>query len=121
MLAVMVFVTTSSLLLSTAYARMHQLFKFEESSDRIAASSDGTQEALGAAVAKLQTGIPTVNGTSQYLCDLELRNSNGTMRKFRIIYRKLTANEWWVRARPPLAALPRCPTSFTANACPAPL
>jgi hypothetical protein len=121
MIAVMVFVTTSSLLLASAYDRMNQLFAFEESSDRIASDSDGTEEALGAAVARLQTGVPTVNGSNQYLCDLRLRNPDGTVKTFRIIYRKLTKNEWWVRARTPLAALPICPTSFTTNACPAPL
>ncbi len=121
MVIVMVFVTLSSALVAEAYDRMHQLFVFEETSDRLPSTSDGIQEALGAGLARLQTGEPTVNGNDRYQCDLTLRDSAGDVVKYQLTYTKLTDNEWSLRARPAAAALPACPASFTDIACPAPL
>jgi hypothetical protein len=120
MLAVMVFVSMSSMLLSSAYARMHQLFVFEKSSDTIASSSDGTEEALGMAIARFQTGIPNVDASDQFLCDMKLRRIDGSVAVFRITYKKLADDQWWVRARPQIVPLPACPVTFSDNACPAP-
>lgn len=121
MVVVLVFIATSFLALSAAYQDMHQLFAFEESSDRLPSASDGIQEALGVGLAKLQTGEPTVDGGDRYRCDLKLRDSNGGLVKYRLIYRKLADNEWWLRAIPAAATQPDCPVVFSDNACPAPL
>ena len=47
MVPVLVFTLISFLALTASYERLRQLFAYEESSDRVPASSDGIQEALG--------------------------------------------------------------------------
>ncbi|MEE8312088.1 MAG: hypothetical protein V3R77_07510 [Candidatus Binatia bacterium] len=120
MVVVLVFIATSFLTLSAAYRDMHQLFAFEESSDRLPSNSDGIQEALGVGLAKLQAGEPTVDGGNRYRCDLKLRESDGRLVKYRLTYRKRGNNRWWLRATPATQAQPDCPVVFADNACPAP-
>jgi len=122
MIVVMVFVTMSAILLSAAYDGMHQLFVFEESSDRLPSTSDGIEEALGHGLARLQTGEPTVAPNNKYTCDLKLRDSNGDLIEFRLTYKKLANNEWWLEAKNPTgASQPTCPPFFSDNTCPAAL
>ena len=108
-------------MLGAAYDRMHQMFVFEETSDRLPSTSDGIEEALGAGLARLQTGEPTVDGNDEYRCDLMLRDSGGDTVKYALTYTKLTGNEWTLEAELSSSARPACPASFTDNACPASL
>jgi len=121
MVVIMVFISVSFLTLTAAYQDMHQLFVFEESSDRLPSTSDGIQEALGVGLAKLQTGEPTVDASDHYRCDLKLRESDGDLVKYLLTYRKRPNNLWWLRAEPAGTTQPDCPVVFSDVACPAPL
>ena len=120
MVPILVFTLVSFLALTASYERLYQLFAYEESSDRVPASSDGIQEALGKGLARLHTGEPTVDVSNRYECDLKLRDSDGDLVTYQLTYKKLNDNEWWLRAEPAGDPLPDCPPSFTDNACPPP-
>lgn len=121
MLVVMAYVMLGSAMVAMAYDRMHQLFVFEETSDRLPSTSDGIQQALGEGLARLQTGEPSVDGSDEYRCDLALRDSNGDVVKYLLTYTKLADNEWSLRAESAGTAQPDCPPRFADNTCPAPL
>ena len=121
MLPVLVFVLLSFATLSAAYEQLHQLFLFEGLSDRVPASSDGVQEALGHAIARLSTGEPTVNASNRHICKLRLPDDSGALVDYRINYRKRANNEWRVEVEPPQGNETLCATHFTSVACPAPL
>ena len=121
LLIVMMFVVSSSFMLATGYERMRSIFAIEEASDRLPSNSDGIQHALGAALARLQTGEPTVDEFDQYSCDLEMRDSEGDLLRFRLIYTRLMDNRWEVQAEPGASAGTKCPATFTDQTCPASL
>jgi len=120
MIGVLIFATLSLLSLTSAYAQLHQLYFFEEASNRVPVTSDGIQEALGAGLARLQTGEPTVGTNDKYECNLRLRDSNGALAEYRLIYTKLTGNQFSLEARPAGPARPTCPVTFTDESCPLP-
>lgn len=120
MVVVMIFTTLTLFSLMTSYEQLHQLFRFEETSDRIPSSSDGIQEALGHGLARLAAGEPKVGGNNRYECSLRLRDSSGAVARYRLEYRKLANNEWWLEAEANGPATPVCPAAFTAVSCPLP-
>jgi hypothetical protein len=121
MVVVLVFTLLSFLTLSAAYEQLHQLFVFEGTSDRVPASSDGEQEALGHAIARLLTGMPTVNGSNRHICKLTLPDENGAPVEYRVNYRKMANNVWRVQLQNLQGGEADCATHFTSVACPAPL
>jgi len=120
MVFVMVFTSISMLSLTGGYQRLHQLFAFERSSDRVSPGGDGIEKALGRGLARFATGEPTVDGSNLYVCDLKIRDENGDPVTYRLTYEKLPDNEWSLVAEAAGSAQPTCPASFTDNACPAP-
>ena len=119
LLIVMMFVVSSSFMLATGYERMRSIFAIEEASDRLPSNSDGMQHALGAALARLQTGEPSVDEFDRYACDLEMRDSQGELVRFRLTYTRLMNNRWEVQAEPDVIAGTKCPATFTDQTCPA--
>jgi hypothetical protein len=120
MIGVLIFASLSLFSLTSAYAQIHQLYFFEETSNRIPVTSDGIQEALGAGLARLQTGEPAVGSNSKYECNLKLRDSAGALVEYRMIYTKLANNQFSLEARPAGPARPTCPVTFTDGSCPLP-
>jgi hypothetical protein len=119
LLIVMMFVVSSSFMLATGYELLRSIFAIEEASDRLPSNSDGIQHALGAALARLQTGEPTVDEFDRYACDLEMRDSGGDLVRFRLTYTRLMDNRWEVQAEPVMIAGTKCPATFTDQTCPA--
>jgi hypothetical protein len=121
MIGVLIFASLSLTALTAAYEQLQQLYFFEESSDRVPVTSDGIQEALGAGLARLQTGEPTVDpGNGRYECNLKLRDNSGGLVEYRLIYTKEANNQFSLRARPAGPARDPCPPAFTDNNCPLP-
>jgi len=120
MIGVLIFASLSLMSLTAAYAQLHQLYFFEEASNRVPITSDGLQEALGAGLARLQTGEPAVDGNNRYECNLALRDNAGALVEYRLIYIKRNNNEFTLRARPAGPVRDRCPPVFVANSCPLP-
>ena len=101
--------------MSATYDVIHQAYVFEESSDRIASGSDGTERALGIAIARLQSGIPD---TSPYVCGLRLRSSDGSnIEDFKLTHVQLDQDSWAVHAEPTTDSLQSCASRF-ASSCP---
>jgi hypothetical protein len=121
MVTVLVFTLLSFLTLSAAYEQLHQLFVYEGTSDRVPASSDGTQEALGHAIARFLTGMPTVNGSNRHICKLTLPDESGVPVDYRVNYHKMPNNVWRVQLQNLQGGEVACATHFTSVACPAPL
>lgn len=115
LIIVMVFVFMSLLMMSGTFELIHQAYVFEESSDRIAGGSDGTEHALGIAIARLQSGIP---GTSPYVCRLRLRSTDGSsIEDFKLTHVQLDQDSWTVHAEPTTDSDPTCASHFETS-CP---
>jgi hypothetical protein len=115
LVVVVVFVFLSLLALSASYNRVHQAFVLEQSSDRIASGSDGVDRALGVAIARFHTGVPS---TSPYECRLRLRTTDGSaMLAFKITHAKLDIDSWTVKAEPSTTTLEDCPANYSTS-CP---
>ncbi len=112
---VVVFTFVSLMTMSATYEAIHQAYVLEKSADRIDAGTDGTERAIGIAVARLQSGIPE---TSPYTCIMRLRNSDGSsIEDFKVTHTELSQGAWTVYAEPTTDDLIRCPTDFTTE-CP---
>ena len=115
LVVVLIFVFISLLTMSATYQSIQQAYRFEESSDRIASGSDGTERALGIAIARLQSGIPAL---SPFECRLRLRSSDGSsIEDFKLTHTQLDVDSWTVYAEPTSDTLDLCPGKYTES-CP---
>ena len=111
----MVFLLISSFALLWSLDGLMQLSRLEESSLRVPASSNGSAETLGLAVARLHTGVPAEN---PYICRTRLRSSDGHhVLRFAVTHTQLPDGRWSVSVAPSNIDVEDCPTSF-AEACP---
>jgi hypothetical protein len=111
----MVVLTISLFALMLSFERLHEAMQIEEARMRVPSSSDGTAEALGRAVARMHTGVPS---ESPYTCRSRLRSSDGDdVLAFRITHTQVSADRWLVSAEASAAEDPDCPSSFE-DTCP---
>ena len=115
MTSTMVFLAIALLALMHSFERLHEVMQIEEIAMRVPTASDGTAEALGRAVARMHTGVPSV---SPYTCRSRLRTSDGDdVLAFSITHTQIGSDRWMVTAAPSAAEDPDCPASFE-EACP---
>jgi hypothetical protein len=115
MVSTMVFLVIALLALVGSFERLHNVVQLEESSLRVASDSDGTAEALGIALARMHTGVPS---ESPYACRTRLRSSDGhSALAFRITHTQTGTDRWLVSTQPSADALEDCPATFS-QACP---
>lgn len=115
LLLVVVFIFISLMTMSGTYQVIQQAYAFEESSDRIASGSDGTERALGIAIARLHSGIPAL---SPYECRLRLRSSDGSsLEDFKLTHVQLDVDSWTVHAEPTTDPIELCPGRYS-TICP---
>jgi hypothetical protein len=111
----MVFVLIALLALTGAFNRIHQLMALQESALRVPATSDGIAEALGYAVARMHTGVPS---DTPYVCRVDLRASDGDgVLSFHVTHTRLADDRWVVSAAAGAAGAPTCPGAFESS-CP---
>jgi len=115
MLMVLVFIAISLMAMSAGYERLRHVTIAEAAGDRIAEDGDGSSEALGVAIARLQTGVPPED---PYTCRIRLRSSDGAQPlDFDVIHASIATDRWSVEARPADDSQPACPATF-ADSCP---
>jgi hypothetical protein len=115
MMIVMVFLTLALMSLGYGFERTRQLFAFEESSHRIAATDDGVEKALGIGIARLRSGVPD---DDSFGCQLKLRDADGSsVERYHVFYTKVATDRWNVEAYPSGSDIVDCPDVFTTS-CP---
>jgi hypothetical protein len=113
MLMVLVFISISLLALTAGYERLLQVARSESVTDRVADGGDGTAEALGMAIARLQTGVPPESG---YTCQVRLLSSDGrTPLRYDLVHTKVALDRWTVRADPGDGSGTDCPSVFSSE------
>jgi hypothetical protein len=115
MTSTMVFLVIALLALMQSFQRLHEVLQIEEAGLRVPSDSDGTAEALGRAIARMHTGVPS---ESPYTCRSRLRSSDGDdVLAFRITHTQVSDDHWLVTAAASAGEDPDCPASFE-QACP---
>jgi len=113
--AVQVFVVIAFIVLAPSYQRLHEALRVESKAFASAAGTVTTEQALGVAVARLQTGVPAVD---DFPCTLELHDRPADVaHRFAIHYLKTAPHTWQVEATTTPGQDPDCPSVFQAS-CP---
>ena len=118
LVAVQVFVVIAFIVLAPSYELLHEALRVESEAFASASGAVTIEQALGVAVARMQTGLPEVD---DFLCTLELRDRPaGGANRFGIHYVKTAPETWQVTATTAEGQDPDCPSVFQAQ-CPVPL
>ena len=115
MTSTMVFLLLALLALMGSFQRLRAVMQLEEAALRVPSTSDGVAEALGIAVARMHTGVPS---DSPYACRERLRSSDGDdVLAFRITHTRVADDHWLLSAEASNAADSDCPSVFSES-CP---
>jgi len=115
LVAVQVFLVVGLIVLASSYERLHEALRLETRTETIPASGDGLEQAMGAALARLQTGIPPAD---DYTCRLRIYDSDTSAPiAFMAHYEKTFTDTWTVRVEVSTTSMTDCPSSFR-DVCP---
>ncbi len=108
--AVQVFVVIAFIVLAPSYERLHEALRVESEAFASVSGAVTIEQALGVAVARLQTGLPSAD---DFPCTLELRDRPaGLAQRFAIHYLKTGPETWQVQAMTTAGQDPDCPRVF---------
>jgi hypothetical protein len=111
----MVFVLIALLALVGVFGEIRELAAVEEALLRVPNGSDGTSEALGHAIARMHTGVPS---ESPYVCRIDLRSTDGDdVLSFHVTHTQVSPDHWQLSVAGGPGGAPKCPDEFEAT-CP---
>jgi hypothetical protein len=111
----MVFLLLALIASMASFERLRAVVHLEESALRVPSASDGVSEALGIALARMHTGVPS---DSPYTCRERLRSSDGDdVLAFTITHTRVADDHWTLSAVSSAAAVDDCPPAFS-DSCP---
>ncbi len=115
LVAVQVFVVIAFIVMLPSYERLHEALRVESEAFASAGGTVAIEQALGVAVARLQTGVPA---SDDVVCTLDLHDRPaGASNRFRVHYTKTAPEIWQIQATTAAGQDPDCPSVFQAE-CP---